>query len=247
MVATEIFLIAAGVICVVVSVVMSFGDDKENVESSAKAELTQAQLDMVKHQVDEVIKQQISGLSEKTEAKISNTKILEMNEYAESVLGEINRNHNEAVFLYDMLNEKSKEVKTTVKDVNYAKKQVEQISGRTSDMSDNAVLSEEHEQDRTGDGKEPAYEQAVKSGKDTKDIAKERLAALVKKSNQKAKNAEDRINTQADSLNKEYSNNERILQMNASGVSVKEIAKKLNMGVGEVRLVINLYKGGKQQ
>ena len=63
MVATEIFLIAAGVICVVVSVVMSFGDDKENVESSAKAELTQAQLDMVKHQVDEVIKQQISGLS----------------------------------------------------------------------------------------------------------------------------------------------------------------------------------------
>ena len=86
----------------------------------------------------------------------------------------------------------------------------------------------------------------VKSGKDTKDIAKERLAALVKKSNQKAKNAEDRINTQADSLNKEYSNNERILQMNASGVSVKEIAKKLNMGVGEVRLVINLYKGGKQ-
>lgn len=172
---------------------------------------------------------------------------LEMNEYAESVLGEINRNHNEAVFLYDMLNEKSKEVKTTVKDVNYAKKQVEQISGRTSDMSDNAVMSEEHEQDRTDDGKEPAYEQAVKSGKDTKDIAKERLAALVKKSNQKAKNAEDRINTQADSLNKEYSNNERILQMNASGVSVKEIAKKLNMGVGEVRLVINLYKGGKQQ
>ena len=241
MVATEIFLIAAGVICVVVSVVMSFGDDKENVESSAKSELTQAQLDMVKHQVDEVIKQQISGLSEKTEAaldKISNTKILEMNEYAESVLGEINRNHNEAVFLYDMLNEKSKEVKTTVKDVNYAKKQVEQISGRTSDMSDNAVMSEEHEQDRTDDGKEPAYEQAVKSGKDTKDIAKERLAALVKKS---------RINTQADSLNKEYSNNERILQMNASGVSVKEIAKKLNMGVGEVRLVINLYKGGKQQ
>ena len=121
MVATEIFLIAAGVICVVVSVVMSFGDDKENVESSAKAELTQAQLDMVKHQVDEVIKQQISGLSEKTEAaldKISNTKILEMNEYADNVLKEINRNHNEVMFMYDMLNEKDKEIKTTVKSVN---------------------------------------------------------------------------------------------------------------------------------
>ena len=42
MVATEIFLIAAGVICVVVSVVMSFGDDKENVESSAKSEIGRA-------------------------------------------------------------------------------------------------------------------------------------------------------------------------------------------------------------
>ena len=248
MVAAEIFLIAAGVICVIVSIVMSFGDTKEGMEPGAKAELTQAQLDIVRKQVDEVIKEQIDGLSEKTEAaldKISNTKILEMNEYAESVLGEINRNHNEAVFLYDMLNEKSKEVKTTVKDVNNAKKQVEQIHARAN-MADNAIVTGEHEQDRTDDGKKPAYEQAVNSDKDTKDIAKERLAALVKKSNEKAKNTENRVNTQAENLNKEYSRNERILQMNASGVSVKEIAKKLNMGVGEVRLVINLYKGGKQ-
>lgn len=248
MVAAEIFLIAAGVICVIVSLVMSFGDNKENGETGVNAELTQAQLDKVRQQVDEVIKEQISGLSERTEAaldKISNTKILEMNEYAESVLGEINRNHNEAVFLYDMLNEKSKEVKTTVKDVNNAKKQVEQIHAKTNTVA-NAVIIGEHEQDRTDDGKEPAYEQAVKSGMDTKDIAKERLAALVKKSNEKAKNTESRVNTQAENLNKEYTKNERILQMNASGVSVKEIAKKLNMGVGEVRLVINLYKGGKQ-
>lgn len=248
MVAAEIFLIAAGVICVIVSLVMSFGDNKESGEDGVNAELTQAQLDKVRQQVDEVIKEQISGLSERTEAaldKISNTKILEMNDYAESVLGEINRNHNEAVFLYDMLNEKSKEVKTTVKDVNNAKKQVEQIHAKTNKTVNTAVIGE-HEQDRTDDGKEPAYEQAVKSGMDTKDIAKERLAALVKKSNEKAKNTDNRVNTQAENLNKEYTKNERILQMNASGVSVKEIAKKLNMGVGEVRLVINLYKGGKQ-
>ena len=97
MVAAEIFLIAAGVICVVVSVVMSFGDDKENVESSAKAELTQAQLDMVKHQVDEVIKQQISGLSEKTEAaldKKTNPQILEIKVFSVSLGGGIYRKNN---------------------------------------------------------------------------------------------------------------------------------------------------------
>lgn len=245
MAAAEIFLIVTGVICVIVSLVMSFGDNNKDSETGVKAELTQAQLDMVRQQVDEVIKEQISGLSEKTEAaldKISNTKILEMNEYAESVLGEINRNHNEAVFLYDMLNEKSKEVKTTVKDVNNAKKQVEKIHARVNEAEPVKV----NEPDRTDTGAEPAYEQASESDKDAKDIAKERLAALVRKSNEKAKGTESRVNTQADELNKEYTRNERILQMNASGVSAREIAKKLNVGVGEVRLVINLYKGGKQ-
>ncbi len=86
--------------------------------------MTDEQKNKIKQQVDGIIENQVNGLSEKTEAaldKISNTKILEMNEYAESVLGEINRNHNETVFLYDMLNEKAKEIKTTVKDVNNAK------------------------------------------------------------------------------------------------------------------------------
>ena len=41
------------------------------------------------------------------------------------------------------------------------------------------------------------------------------------------------------------SSNEKILKLNEMGVSVKEIAKQLNLGIGEVKLVIDLYKGGK--
>ena len=242
MVATEIFLIAAGVICVVVSVVMSFGDDKENVESSAKAELTQAQLDMVKHQVDEVIKQQISGLSEKTEAaldKISNTKILEMNEYAESVLGEINRNHNETVFLYDMLNEKAKEIKTTVKDANNTKRQVEKLHAEVKASDD---VPADNNTDAVNESKKQE-----KDSMDTKDIAKERLTALNKKNNEKIKSSEGKrkVNRQVEKLDPDMSSNEKILKLNEMGVSVKEIAKQLNLGIGEVKLVIDLYKGGK--
>ena len=69
--------------------------------------------------------------------RISNTKILEMNEYAENVLGQINRNHNETVFLYDMLNDKAKEVKTTVKDVNTTKRQVERIQAEVAAIDSN--------------------------------------------------------------------------------------------------------------
>ena len=40
-------------------------------------------------------------------------------------------------------------------------------------------------------------------------------------------------------------NNERILKLNAEGKSVVEIAKELGLGIGEVKLVIDLFRGGK--
>lgn len=309
MVAIEIILIIVGIICVIVSFVMNFDNKEDNTGSDIPSELSEEQKNKIKQQIDKMIDEQISGVAEKTEAsldKISNTKILEMNEYAESVLGEINRNHNETVFLYDMLNEKAKEIKTTVKDVNNTKRQVEKIHAEVKNSEENAVC----EPDRTDDGKEPAYEQAEHSEKNTKDIAKERLAALVKKSNERARTEDGtpRRNVQAEKLENKttaktmtdktmtdktatdktttakktetkqpakkttkqttkqsagkaqdtekntdaadiqldpgLTNNEKILKLDSMGASVKDIAKQLNLGVGEVKLVIDLYKGG---
>lgn len=41
---------------------------------------------------------------------------------------------------------------------------------------------------------------------------------------------------------KKNNNNERILQMHKEGSSSLDIARKLGIGIGEVRLVINLYE-----
>lgn len=244
--AIEVFLIIAGIICVIVSVVMNFSEQSEKTENIIPTDLTDEQKNKIKQQVDGIIENQVSGLSEKTEAaldKISNTKILEMNEYAESVLGEINRNHNETVFLYDMLNEKAKEIKTTVKDVNNAKKQVEKIHAEVKESDDIVV----NVHDKTDDDAKTAYENDGYTDKDTKDIAKERLTALVKKNDDKIKSSDGRkkVNRQAEKLAPEMSNNEKILKLNEKGITVKEIAKQLNLGIGEVKLVIDLYKGGK--
>ena len=113
-----IVLIVIGIICVIISIILGITDNKEQADTASYV----SDYDSAK-QVSQVSKaiDDISGLSEKTEAaldKISNTKILEMNEYADNVLKEINRNHNEVMFMYDMLNEKDKEIKTTVKSVN---------------------------------------------------------------------------------------------------------------------------------
>ena len=240
--AIEIFLIVAGIICVIVSVVMNFSDQSDKKEVTVSTDLTDEQKNKIKQQIDTIIDDQVNGLSEKTEAaldKISNTKILEMNEYAESVLGEINRNHNETVFLYDMLNEKAKEIKTTVKDANNTKRQVEKIHAEVKASDD---VPADNNTDAVNESK-----QQEKDSRDTKDIAKERLTALNKKNNEKIKSSEGKrkVNRQAEKLDPDMSSNEKILKLNEMGVSVKEIAKQLNLGIGEVKLVIDLYKGGK--
>ena len=240
--AIEIFLIVAGIICVIVSVVMNFSDQSDKKEVTVSTDLTDEQKNKIKQQIDTIIDDQVNGLSEKTEAaldKISNTKILEMNEYAESVLGEINRNHNETVFLYDMLNEKAKEIKTTVKDANNTKRQVEKIHAEVKASDD---VPADNNTDAVNESKKQE-----KDSMDTKDIAKERLTALNKKNNEKIKSSEGKrkVNRQVEKLDHDMSSNEKILKLNEMGVSVKEIAKQLNLGIGEVKLVIDLYKGGK--
>ena len=47
---------------------------------------------------------------------------------------------------------------------------------------------------------------------------------------------------QAIESNKE-NNNDRILSLHKKGMSSVDIAKELGLGVGEVKLVINLFKG----
>lgn len=293
----EIILIIIGILCVVFSIAFEDKNKAEKEHEVLSTELTEQQKDKIKEQVNEIIDEQISGISEKTEAsldKISNTKILEMNEYAENVLGEINRNHNETVFLYDMLNEKAKEIKTTVKDVNMTKRQVEKIHAEVNSQenasqdNDNQSGNMQHNTENvtTDDG----------TVTNSKDVAKERLVELVRQNNEKKKeNVEAASNNQAKKVveaanksqdteepakakrtrtkttktatakttskstkeaakaSKEISfdevqfekgatNNDKILKLHELGMANKDIARQLNLGIGEVKLVIDLYK-----
>ena len=140
MTAFEVVLLLCGIVCVVVSFIMG-NSEKDNASSDIiTSKLTEEQKSEIRRQINEIVEEEVQNASEKTEVSLdrsSNTKILEMNEYAENVLGQINRNHNETVFLYDMLNDKAKEVKTTVKDVNTTKRQVERIQAEVAAIDSN--------------------------------------------------------------------------------------------------------------
>jgi hypothetical protein len=142
-----IVMIVLGLCFIVISFLIKGEKDNKNINQSTtssvnisdqKIELTEKQKDDIKSQVDALIEEQINSIDDRTEAsldRISNTKILEMNEYADTIMNEISRNHNETVFLYDMLNEKAKEVKGTVKDVNIATQQVKKIQSSTMGLA----------------------------------------------------------------------------------------------------------------
>ena len=196
----EIVLLVIGIICVIVGIILGLTDnnEKEATESSVSDYDAASQVSQVAQTIDSIIEKKMQDIEDKTEArldKISNTKILEMNEYADGVIKEINRNHNEVMFMYDMLNEKDKEIKTTVKDVNVTR------------MNRGYAYNDAKQQS--------AMEEPKIVMQDIEDFV----------------------------LDESLSTHDKIRQLYSNGYNDVEIAKRLKIGVGEVRLVINLSSG----
>ncbi len=262
MTTVEIILLVVGVIVFIASFIFSAKMDESDAEK--KAELTERQKEAIERQIRDVFDEQVSEVKERTEIaldRLSNVKMNEMNEYSDTILSEINRNHNEVMFLYDMLNEKKKEVNNTVRDVMAIKKELNEtaknIPADKEDIPDVGFMAGEQlvEQEKSAKKRpakpKKAKEETVTEGADntgteekpvrrkrkTTTKAAEQAQKLVKEVSEKA-DAETQTQTAAN-------NNDRILELNEKGLTVVEIARELGLGIGEVKLVIDLFRGGK--
>ncbi len=266
----EICLLVAGIIFFAASFMVGNKKEEHSEMVTLSHELSEqdkerikAQIDvLVKAQVDEIVDEHIEAICEQTEAqldKISNVKTLELNEYAETVIQEINKNHNEAVFLYDMLNEKAKEVKNTVKDVNIAKDQVirmENSLDKNRFNKDNIVDSRVSENTLNNSILEPQNQidsSPIIHSENTEALMDEMLAHVMESEKAKVLQDNDNFNDiesisddkelKDESYDKNENKNDKILSLYETGMSNKDIAKTLGLGVGEVKLVVDLYKG----
>lgn len=280
----EIALLIAGLIVFAASFVFSSASDKKDSEKVLVI-LSNKQKDDIKNQILTVFDEQMAELKEKTEIeldKMSAQKMNEMNEYSETILGEINRNHNEVIFLYDMLNEKKKEINNTVRDLNVVKKEL---------VAENAKLAAQAAQP-AAEADEPAPETPAQTKKKTASASKTAKPSTAKTAggktadNAKAEPREKIIDdTETETVTEEEkpkrrmttktaktaaertrnaikketereesgkvevlgsgNNNEKILELSRQGKSNVEIAKALGLGIGEVKLVVDLYKGGR--
>ena len=130
----EIVLLAAGGIIFILSFLIpdKKGEASEQSKELLKeeiADMVSREMESVRGQVDGVVEEAVTYAMEKTERsleRLSNEKIMAVNEYSDTVLAEIHKNHEEAMFLYDMLNSKHDNLKNTVSTVNRTVKEVEE-------------------------------------------------------------------------------------------------------------------------
>lgn len=178
----------------------------------------------VDNMVDQVIDHSIEKSMEIVERaldKETNEKMRVLTEYSDTVLESINKTHNEVMFLYSMLNDKHSEL--TKYAGNLAQlaihlEELEQNVERTLSESDEIIQK----------AQEARQIQQV-SATLTESVAEE--AVLESEEAEPETQEEEQVN-----------HNQLILEKYKDGKSAIEIARELGLGVGEVRLVIGLFR-----
>ena len=218
--AMEVFLIITAVIVIAVSFCIKEKSDKnEDEKKSGQDEVKAVTQEMIKEEIQNQLAMISDDMLENTEAKldkIANQKIMAVGNYSEDVLKNIEENHNEVMFLYNMLNDKETTLKNTVRDIEAVKvsvrKMTDNVENDVQGWENEIKLSQEEETVPAGDKKEQPSQENVLEMEDAEE--------------------ED-----------QRSNKEKILELYRQGKSNIEIAKRLNLGVGEVNLVLGLFKG----
>lgn len=197
----------------------------EETKTLAKKEienLVAKEMEEIRSHVDDVVEEAIEYSMEKTERaleRLSNEKIMAVSDYSDTVLQEIHKNHEEAMFLYDMLNDKHINLKNTVTEVNKTVKEVAETKKEAEAVVNNFQKIAPENNEVSADVKAEAKEKEELQSSNAMDIS------FVAGTDDAGRNC-----------------NERILELHRQGKSNVTIAKELGLGVGEVKLVIDLYQ-----
>ena len=273
---TEILLIFAGVIVIVAGYLIPAGrrtndQDKafaeKDVHDMVRRSIEDAQ-EEIQSRVDDTVEESLVK-TERGLDRITNEKINAISEYAETVLNDIHKNHDEVVFMYDMLNDKHKSLTSTVTE---AAKKAEEVKRTVHDaeiaanevrgVKETIESKEAKETDlkHKNAGFEPLIsETAVRHP----DVEKHVIRNLPSESEKRAekekeipsselqqnlneKSVQPVKNEEADKVTGTASQNTQILEMHKAGKSNMVIARELGLGIGEVSLVIELSQKHKK-
>ena len=188
-------------------------------------------------QMDEVIEQKIE--EERAMEKESNEQIMQIHEYSETVMESMKKTHDEIMFLYSMLNDKHTEMTSMTGDLQRLAADIRNLQENLSAKAGTSIrkpVAESHVV------QQPVMKQnaVVQPMTETIDVQPEPEVQVnrfqeIQEPEQKTEKPE--------TADAQGMSNDMILKLYEQGLSKVEIAKQLGRGLGEVNLVIELYKG----
>lgn len=275
----SVLLIIVGIIIIFISYVISEKMLEKNTTGQEEISFDQSIFDKIwkeketkfREDMDKIIQEKADETTNFVEDKlahISNEKIMAVSEYSDQILENIDKNHKEVVFLYDMLNEKENEMKDFVQEIDKSKVVLEEIAHKELEkqkmIQHKQIQKELEKQKRKKEEKERQKDDLMMSGYisdktiENTELEEEISTPIAKEEVKEEKSvletmegvveeapSEEKIKEpkQVELPIVEDNNNQVILDLYNEGKTIMEIAKLLGKGQGEVKLVIDLFQG----
>ncbi|RKM57224.1 hypothetical protein D6853_04195 [Butyrivibrio sp. X503] len=314
---TEIVLIIAGFAAIILGYLLPAGkemdeEDKMLMEREIRELVrreVEEQKETIENMVDDTVEDSL-GRTERAMERISNEKLSAINEYSDTVISDIHKNHDEVMFMYDMLNDKHKnltsvvsevtrkadEAKQVVRDAEATVKEAKEASSSLKDIHANEIPKNEvpepivrkvpeevpvadlalsskndvHQASRLEDIKATVIKPDESSnlhiiGNDNKDASDKsveehkvvtpdksiedskvvtpvsnKVVPITEAVRVEGRSANPDKNMRELTANDPISQNRQIIEMHKAGKSNMVIARELGLGIGEVKLVIDL-------
>ncbi len=244
MIVVIVILIILGIAAVVSSFFINVKKEDEKTANTGEYldQMFEERINQVEHRLDHAAEKSATSIQKQAKReieKLSKEKLSQVNEYSDQVMDQINKNHNEVMFLYGLLSDKQKQLDETVEKLDRAQKelQVSQMLNRQEER--NFKWGEEpninSENENSNDKKNITIENSVVDAQDSMNKNMENMFSA----SYNEKEAQKDVNE----LEGSYGRRAQILMLSKEGKTDFEIARQLEMGVGEVRLVLELSKG----
>lgn len=274
----EITLLLIGLVAFVASFILTPNTDNQTqdvISIEELRDLSEQEYENLRTRIQNLADETCDYSLEKAERnleRLTNEKITALGEYSDTIISQIGTNHQETVFLHDMLSQNKNELQILLSQAVKDSKEASEASKEaltnantaleesraavhiTNEAIMNASVAEEQllkvkkEKLEAEISSEPKKTRRTTAKTSTKTTAKTTSKAPRKKKEAEPSADEILIDTDGQiSLNFDMDesaagNNEKVLALHKAGKSNVAIAKELDLGVGEVKLIIDLFE-----
>ena len=277
---TEIVLIVVGFAAIILGYLLPAGkeldeEDKMLMEREIR-ELVRREVEDQRENIENMVDDTVDLSLDRTERameRISNEKLSAIGEYSDTVINDIHKNHDEVMFMYDMLNDKHKNLTSVVSEVtkkaDEAKKVVKEVEEKiitpaptdeiipvtpVAPVAPSATVEKEPVMELekiTAKVITPEEAMGLHVVGNTSTDEEEVKPIQEQQPNAKVVPITEAVRVEAKSTNPDknmkeltaadpISQNRQIIEMHKAGKSNMVIARELGLGIGEVKLVIDL-------